>query len=566
MNKMVEYSAIMGVHSAALATMDLTPEEQQIVKDLAGAEVSRVKKSEFVDMLALPTATAQLAIATGALESVRVQTALSGYRSGLKEKAPQAGKEFDGGIVDIRKEIVKRAANFKLEETGITELVERLFDIVDRDKSGTLDQTEVAATAQLLQKWSEMGKPGWDSPTNLTEMLEPAWLLLAGSTKDKVTLHSVLKLVSIVLECVVKTSRSVQDVWAESVPVGVPKVSKGVFEIFAASGYDLDKNKTLSFDEAIEALEKMGILAEMDANLAAGKEEKKKLEEKIKEEGDKAMTDLDSDEGMFGTVAKNLMDAQSVEKIVPKVKAHLEMMKSTSPAAMSVFKSFINGGITEEVFIDHVQKATAETAGQGEDMAQGILDDVILPSIRGTNQVSDKAAVEALVAQATAAFNALKLKMVAENDRLIIDLAKACFALVDINQDGTISMSEIDTFKKLNMGDDENMDAKKIVTTLLSIMDKDGNKEIDAEELEKMLLRVYKFMSITVFGLQRYTSMWLCKILADPEFAVILQESAKLAAKEKGTEDMQKLSADLSKGVTIPEAIQVYEFTKNKEM
>merc|ERR1711988_1651757 len=122
-------------------------------------------------------------------------------------------------------------------------------------------------------------------------------------------------------------------------------------------------------------------------------------------------------------------------------------------------------------------------------------------------------------------------------------------------------MKEIDTFKQLQIDDD--MNAKKLVTTLLTIMDRDGNRELDASELETTLLRLYKFISTTVFGLQRYTSMWLCKILADEPFAEIIADFAQLTVKAKGNDAMKDATNRLSQGVTIAEAIEVYQLTKS---
>merc|ERR1711988_196508 len=433
MNKLVEYATIMAIHSSVIAEDGeawgeyLSPEELEVVKELATKEMARVKKTELADLLIFPAQTAQLAVATGAIERGRIETALMMYRSGMREKAPKANDCFDQAVVSFRKEVVLRSASFKMDDTGIRDLVEKLFDVVDREKTGSIGQGDVAATVKLSQKWSEVGTPGWDTKKNLEEMLNPAWMLLAGSTKEKVTLHRVLKLISMILESVVQTSVSIEEIWALSVPVAMPKASQGVFEIFAAFEYDLDKNGTLSFDEAIDALEKTGLLEQLDNAISESKEAK----EKMKEEAENLMQEAEADvlgdgteesEGLFADLAKNIMDAQSAKKLVPKLKKHLEAMKNTSPDAMAVVKTFANGGITEEIFVDHVLKATKEAGEYGDDMAQGILDDIIIPSIR-SQKVLDKEGLEALVEKAKKAFVALKVSMDGETTKLKTALA-----------------------------------------------------------------------------------------------------------------------------------------------
>ena len=59
----------------------------------------------------------------------------------------------------------------------------------------------MAATVQLLKKWSEAGQAeGWDSKQNMSEMLRPAWILLGNKkaepdeAKRKVTVSLSLSL------------------------------------------------------------------------------------------------------------------------------------------------------------------------------------------------------------------------------------------------------------------------------------------------------------------------------------------------------------------------------------
>lgn len=423
----------------------------------------------------------------------------------------------------------------------------------------------MSATVQLIQKWGEAGQQeGWDSKQNMNDMLRPAWILLGNKAesdeaKRKVPLHNVLKLISTIFECVVDTSVSVEEIWGLSVPKAMPKASEGLFELFAATEYDIDKNKTLGFDEAIKALESAGLIAELDAAINKSQEKKKIIENNAS-----LISGNEKSQGLFAEFAKNMLDAQSAEKLVPKMKAHLEAMKDTSPSAMSVLKSVAAGGITQEVFIDHVLKATEENAEYQNDLMQHILEDVVSPAIRAqSSSQAQSTEAEAIVTKAQTAFVNLKTQMVDENRKLVIALAKATFALVDINGDGKISMSEIDTFKQLDLGEDD-LDAKKLVMTLLTIMDKDGNREIDMKELEGVLFRLYTFVSRASFGLQRYTSKWICKMLADEAFATIISDCALLTVKTKGDQAMLATCQRLAAGVTVVEAVDVYEYTKTE--
>merc|ERR1711935_52591 len=148
-NKLIEYGSIMAVHSNALKEMHLTQEEAEIVQDLAQKELSRVQKPEFTDMLTFPAETGQLAVATGGIERGRIECALTMHRSGMKAKSAPANECFDKAIVEFRREVVLRSTTFKMDDTGIGLLVDRLFEMVDTDNSGSLDQSEVAATVQL---------------------------------------------------------------------------------------------------------------------------------------------------------------------------------------------------------------------------------------------------------------------------------------------------------------------------------------------------------------------------------------------------------------------------------
>merc|ERR1711966_296181 len=205
-------------------------------------------------------------------------------------------------------------------------IVDRLFDIVDRDKSGTLDQNEVAAAGKLMAKWKDIGNEGWDTPENLTEMLTPVWLLLANSPEDKVTLHAVLKLVATLLECLVTTTVSLEEVWGLSIPKAVPKTSDAVFEMFKASKYDLDKNGTLSFDEAIGALQEAGLLQQIDEKLGEMRKKTKEMKEKLEHEVNP--DEETEDDKRLKPAASRFMDAQSIDKIIPKIKEQLNALKT----------------------------------------------------------------------------------------------------------------------------------------------------------------------------------------------------------------------------------------------
>merc|ERR1711904_597936 len=148
-DRLIEYAAILAVHGHAM-TRDLESEELDLVKALASKEISRVQKPDFTELVTFPAQKAQLAVAVGAIEHLRIETTLAMSRSGMRDKSPAANECLDEGIVAFRAEVVKRYGSYKL---CIGPVVDKLFELVDRGNSGTLDQNEVSAAGKLMQKW-----------------------------------------------------------------------------------------------------------------------------------------------------------------------------------------------------------------------------------------------------------------------------------------------------------------------------------------------------------------------------------------------------------------------------
>jgi len=550
-DRLIEYAAILAVHGHAM-TRDLESEELDLVKALASKEISRVQKPDFTELVTFPAQKAQLAVAVGAIEHLRIETTLAMSRSGMRDKSPAANECLDEGIVAFRAEVVKRYGSYKL---CIGPVVDKLFELVDRDNSGNLDQNEVSAAGKLMQKWCQVGEPGWDDAKNLKEMLEPAWILLCGSCEGKVSLHSVLKLLAIVLECLMTSTIALEEVWGLSIPKAIPKAAEAVFELFKASGYDLDASGTLGFDEALNYLDQTGLLAQLDEKLVEGKAKAKQLEDTLE--------NTEMAEELAETAASRILDAASVQKLVPKLKEHLNSLKKASPSASSVLSTIGAGGITEEVFVNHLLKVTSEdAAAKKADISQHILDDIIIPTIKAQTFVKEESALK-LVESATVAYKNLADSMGEENKGLVTSVGKAIFALLDLNGDGKISMSEINLLKKLNIKE-EDLDAKELLKVCFTIMDRDGNGELDKNELQSLIKRLYKFLSKSVFGLQRYMSIWVVRILQDEGFANVMVETASIVAEMKGEEEMMDIARRLGEGITMAEGLAIYQQLKGR--
>jgi len=401
----------------------------------------------------------------------------------------------------------------------------------------------------MITKFSEVGKHEWDSKKNLTDMLNPIWILLDGNADGKVSLHEIFSLIAVVLDGIISTTISLQEVWSAGIPAALPKATQAIFDLFAATEYDVDKNGTLSFDEAIQALEKTGLLAEMDKTINQAKVAKEQMEN--------AAGEMETE--VTDSAFKAITDGKAMENLMPKLKEQLEALKKAPPSAMSVLKSVGAGGITEEVFVSHMLKVVADSSTYQESISEGILNDVIIPGIKAQKTIKEEDAMK-LVTDATGVYNRLKTQMKKENDQLCESLSRAIFALLDINGDGKISMGEINTMRKINFKDE--MCAKDLVEVLLTMMDRDGNKEIEAKELSSLLLRVYKFITGALFGIQRYTSHWVVRLLKDQGFADVVVDFAKIAASYGQKPEIRGIADRLGQGVTLSEAIEIYESQK----
>jgi len=381
---------------------------------------------------------------------------------------------------------------------------------------------------------------------------EPSMDLLDGNADGKVSLHEVFTLIAVVLDGIISTTISLQEVWSAGIPAALPKATQAIFDLFAATEYDVDKNGTLSFDEAIAALEKTGLLAEMDRTINKAKAAKEQMEQMENEvEGEVAESAIQA-----------ITDGKAMENLVPKLKEQLQALKKAPPSAMNVLKSVAAGGITEDVFVSHMLKVVADSKDYQEDISEGILNDVIIPGIKAQKTIKEEDAMK-LITDATGVYNRLKTEMKTESDQLCESLSRAIFALLDINGDGKISVGEIDTMRKINFK--EEMCAKDLVEVLLTMMDRDKNKEIEAKELSSLLHRVYKFITGALFGIQRYTSHWVVKLLKDEGFADVVVDFAKIAASYAPGDEAAKIRgiADrLGQGVTLSEAIEIYESQK----
>merc|ERR1711966_378482 len=201
--------------------------------------------------------------------------------------------------------------------------------MVDKDKSGYLDTNEVAAAGMMITKFSEVGKHEWDSKKNLTDMLNPIWILLDGNADGKVSLHEIFSLIAVVLDGIISTTISLQEVWSAGIPAALPKATQAIFDLFAATEYDVDKNGTLSFDEAIQALEKTGLLAEMDKTINQAKVAKEQMEN--------AAGEMETE--VTDSAFKAITGGKAMENLMPKLKEQLEALKKAPPSAMSVLKS-----------------------------------------------------------------------------------------------------------------------------------------------------------------------------------------------------------------------------------